>query len=59
MCFWKIQRSRKDKRLERSFGKLFVRLSHPERQRVAQGLAQPFRRRWFVVDALGVRELDE
>lgn len=59
MCIWKRPRSRRDKQLERSFGTLFIRLSHTERERVAQDLAQPFRRRWFVVDALGVRELDE
>jgi len=46
------------RRLELAFCHLWLHLGAGERQRVAEGFEQPFRRRWFLVEDGRVRELD-
>ena len=43
--------------LEQSFLGCWMRLAPAERSRVLEGLRQPFRRQWYVVDGGGVRRL--
>jgi hypothetical protein len=43
--------------LELSFLRCWMRLGPTERGRVVDGLAQPSRRQWYVVDGQGVRRL--
>ncbi|MBC7260894.1 MAG: hypothetical protein H5T63_02680 [Chloroflexi bacterium] len=45
--------------LERDFYHYFLRLSEQEQRRVLLELSQPFRRLWLIVDAQGVRRLEE
>ena len=43
--------------LEESFRRCWMRLAPAERGRLLDGLGQPFRRQWYVVDGQGVRRL--
>lgn len=45
--------------LERHFYHYFLRLSEQEQRHVIMELSQPFRRLWLVVDAQGVRRLED
>nr|MBC7245521.1 hypothetical protein [Chloroflexota bacterium] len=47
------------KPLELSFRDFFLRLSEQERRRVVQELSQPFQRLWLIVDAQGVKRLED
>lgn len=47
------------RRLELSFVRCWRRLGPDERGRVLDGLGQPFRREWYVVDGQGVRRLGD
>lgn len=45
--------------LELAFYHSFLRLSEQDRRRVMEELTLPFQRLWLIVDAHGVRRLEE
>ncbi|MBC7233929.1 MAG: hypothetical protein H5T68_11895 [Chloroflexi bacterium] len=47
------------KPLEWDFYRYFLRLSEQEQRRILEDLSQPFQRLWLIVDAQGVRRLEE
>jgi len=56
---WKTHCPFPNRRLDVEFHRLYVRLDASERHRVAQELAQPARRQWWIVDEQGVRRLED